>query len=986
MKKILYCSGGFILLLLIGMIISQLVYAQPIPPFAAHFILLIDTPSTYTGQAGKFAKVNDAENALVFGAMSGQDAELTDWIDDVELGEDGSLTLPTGEDFTIGTTQWNSGDEIDGTIIKDADYGDIAVSAGGAWTLDGDCVDESHIADNGIDSEHYNDGSIDLVHLAAGVYAKDLVTTAPITGAADNIFVGADSDVTVAITLLKDIVATSPMLIDGGANVDDILPGADADLTISVTVAKDIVTTAPLTGAVDNVIIGTDADITLGIDILKDLVTTAPVTGGTNDIFPGADADITVALDFTAAWDFGGAASVELPNAAAPTTDAAGEIALDTTIADHQPLWQYYDGGENMTLIAIDTAQLPAEDNEAIIYDAASDKFVLEAQAGAAGGDAWGDAVDADILPTGNDDTYDIGAADAQFKDGYFDGTLEADILTEGGVAVLNTGEYDAGTDPTADLEEEDHASEHAVSGGDTVFPADPDVDGILLWDDNPGVLEFGAIGAGLAYDGATLTATGATTAWDDIGDPDTDDTIALTGYKIRWSSTLDEPPETTAAVMIDHIDADVTNATTLFQIQSRDVADADLTYIKVIDNSWDVQNTIFSVGASGAIATDSGITAGGTIEGATLTDGTASIASGAVTAITSLTFTGADADPDAAGEIQYDSTIAVMSGGGLRWFDDDSVRLIVDLETDPSDDDYVVAYDAAADGFYMSAAGTGDMTKAVYDSGDSGGVDVLTTVDSTYASDYVLLIGAAVGTNPPKTDGALTYDATSGTLAATEFSGGGSGLTLASTDLSDTAALLYETELDDLSELTAQIGDVSTFITDDIMPDAGTDPDVDAAGELSVDTDGANEPNDVVLRSIDGGNTPLQIALAQQQKSFQATIIKPNDLADATRDLCPIWSNETGMTFVITKIEAWSDTDDTTVNVEVYDSIFGNNATVDALEIAGDGTANYYVTETTITAPNIAANYIIALDFDDTDDPGWVKLSICGYFLADVD
>ena len=91
-------------------------------------------------------------------------------------------------------------------------------------------------------------------------------------------------------------------------------------------------------------------------------------------------------------------------------------------------------------------------------------------------------------------------------------------------------------------------------------------------------------------------------------------------------------------------------------------------------------------------------------------------------------------------------------------------------------------------------------------------------------------------------------------------------------------------------------------------------------------------------------------------------------------------------MTFVITKIEAWSDTDDTTVNVEVYDSIFGNNATVDALEIAGDGTANYYVTETTITAATIAANYIIALDFDDTDDPGWVKVSICGYFLADVD
>ena len=73
-----------------------------------------------------------------------------------------------------------------------------------------------------------------------------------------------------------------------------------------------------------------------------------------------------------------------------------------------------------------------------------------------------------------------------------------------------------------------------------------------------------------------------------------------------------------------------------------------------------------------------------------------------APTFTTSITITGADADPDAAGNLRYDSTITGLSGGGLRWFDDDSVRLIVDLESDPSTDDYVVAYDADADGFYM--------------------------------------------------------------------------------------------------------------------------------------------------------------------------------------------------------------------------------------------------------------------------------------------
>jgi len=87
--------------------------------------------------------------------------------------------------------------------------------------------------------------------------------------------------------------------------------------------------------------------------------------------------------DLAVLTDVTGLTSLALPNGAAPTTNATGEIALDTTITDHQPLLQYYDGGENMTAIAIDTAQLPALDNEIVKYDAVADKFVLEADAGA---------------------------------------------------------------------------------------------------------------------------------------------------------------------------------------------------------------------------------------------------------------------------------------------------------------------------------------------------------------------------------------------------------------------------------------------------------------------------------------------------------------------------------------------------------------------------------------------------------------------------
>ena len=62
---------------------------------------------------------------------------------------------------------------------------------------------------------------------------KDIVTTAPLTGAEDNVLVGVDSDLTLAITVLKDLVTTAPLT--GGT--DNILTGSDADITIAMPVA-----------------------------------------------------------------------------------------------------------------------------------------------------------------------------------------------------------------------------------------------------------------------------------------------------------------------------------------------------------------------------------------------------------------------------------------------------------------------------------------------------------------------------------------------------------------------------------------------------------------------------------------------------------------------------------------------------------------------------------------------------------------------------
>jgi len=337
-----------------------------------------------------------------------------------------------------------------------------------------------------------------------------------------------------------------------------------------------------------------------------------------------------------------------------------------------------------------------------------------------------------------------------------------------------------------------------------------------------------------------------------------------------------------------------------------------------------------------------------------------------------------------------------------------------------------------------------------------------ITVADTADTTSYVALWESATGDMTPKTDLGITYNAGTGMLTATGLTGPltgnadtattattattanagdaavdffgagvtavtdattctdieGTGLSIttgvlnwaaASTDLSDTASILYKTTYDVSADGFVDGNDVAFAATWDSDVNApsmnavydkivaltlsdltdiaatGTDPDVDASGELGIDTDGANEPNDVVLRtsSVSGNQ---QYALANALRSIQGTIVSPQDLDDATRDACPVWENNTGMTFVITMIRAWSDTDDTTLNVETYDSMWANNATVDALEIASNGTANFYVEETTITAATIAAGSLIVLDFDDTDDPGWVKFNIMGYFNADVD
>lgn len=77
----------------------------------------------------------------------------------------------------------------------------------------------------------------------------------------------------------------------------------------------------------------------------------------------------------TGVYDFGGATSFEIPNGAAPTVNAAGEIAVDTSITDYTGMIKYYDGTEELTVLAVPTANLSTTDGEVVAYNATNNEL-----------------------------------------------------------------------------------------------------------------------------------------------------------------------------------------------------------------------------------------------------------------------------------------------------------------------------------------------------------------------------------------------------------------------------------------------------------------------------------------------------------------------------------------------------------------------------------------------------------------------------------
>lgn len=303
--------------------------------------------------------------------------------------------------------------------------------------------------------------------------------------------------------------------------------------------------------------------------------------------------------------------------------------------------------------------------------------------------------------------------------------------------------------------------------------------------------------------------------------------------------------------------------------------------------------------------------------------------------------------------------------------------------------------------------------------SGGSAEVQSQTVASAGTGTYYIGFFDTDSGSNLSiETDGALSFAQASGTLSATEFSGGGSGLTAVDAATGDSATSFFDTgtvehewgglqadvssytgliaitgadttaEIDSLDEIEGQLADVTLIYTEAIIVAAGTDPDVDAAGEFAIDTDGADEPNSVVLRTFIGNDD--QMALANSHKTLVFSVVSPDEInvwTGRVNPSQPVWYNRSGMSFTITEVYAISDTDnyDFTLfeSASATDMSDDNDTSIVAVNCDDNGTECF-------TSDETAINHVIenehAIIFEDTLGSAEALLvHISGWYNSDV-
>jgi len=798
------------------------------------------------------------------------------------ISANAGVTLATGQNLTVGTTQWDNGaDSIDGEQIADntidddsIDWTDVtaaditmtdagAIAASGLFTANAGAAIKNGATSAGFIElyEDTDDGGNKLT-IQVQAMGTDLTYTLP----ADDGSVGQvlHTDGSGVLTWDSDDGA------GGGAPVDATYITQTPNGTLSTEQAlSDLAsngimrvnaTTGVVTSLTNSAGIAANIDDETGTGVMvfgtAPTFTTSITMGAAGlseaelEILDGATLTTTQANYLASATGTTGTTSTNLvfstsPTFVTPTLGVAAATSLDTG----QGANSLFDMNQNVqttdspTFVAISTGE------------GANELFAMDQDV-----QTTDDVTFDDVIVSGTGTGLKVGnGTPTQTMDGedlYVEGTGEFD-----GTLYASAIELDSSTDPywtfnvtdaqdtdwtigvnadaDADSDDDLEFRTSATPGSSVLAYIEPDT-GDFVHNGSVFILEqadastdktgYGQIWINTGEpnelwwtdDAGTDTQLGLSgnTAWDAIGNPGGDGSVAFSGYEQTITSTLDEADH--VMLTLDHTDADVAAATTLFQIQSVDDGQANLTYMKVIDDSGDTPNTLFSIGVEGAIATDGSITT--TANGITLGD---TSAGDPVITFDSgndgtITWEEDGQDFEISNDVEVGAQLRATSGVDLGT----SQALTGTTALTIGDNNQTVAinssdWDIDATGI---ATGMGNITSngtiegavlteggvAVWNDNDTDIVDdthinwgsltylgeegAVTVADSTDTTSFPAFFDSATGDLQAKTDASnLTYNATTGMLTAAGFTGPITGTaslatTVTVTDDEDTA------------------------------------------------------------------------------------------------------------------------------------------------------------------------------------------------------
>lgn len=208
----------------------------------------------------------------------------------------------------------------------------------------------------------------------------------------------------------------------------------------------------------------------------------------------------------------------------------------------------------------------------------------------------------------------------------------------------------------------------------------------------------------------ATSLLSASAPAWDDIGDPDADATIALTGFKQTLSSTLNTAG---ANLTITNTTADLTANTSFLDLKYTDDGDANGFFIRGYDNAGG--DLKFQFGPEGALTitgtaegTDAITITGGDI---TLTDGDVVLSGGDLSVTGNFSLTGSFYQSAIAAAAAGNTNLTIdASGNGTITLGGTSTGLI-NLNRAVTMDEAVTLGDAAADNITVNGTIVSSMT-----------------------------------------------------------------------------------------------------------------------------------------------------------------------------------------------------------------------------------------------------------------------------------